>query len=157
MKEEEIFESTPFLGYYDKTCTKFKDIELFDKSHRNYIRLKKVKIWYGDFGQSDYDDEIYEKNIIGIQCEYLDSISGETKSTDMYCGKISGEDINTKVLDLSNSDYITKFIICFNKILNFFLIVCSYCSFGNIFTCYIFHIMKIIIFQTINTIICFSI
>ena len=119
MKEEEIFESTPFLGYYDKTCTKFKDIELFDKSHRNYIRLKKVKIWYGDFGQSDYDDEIYEKNIIGIQCEYLDSISGETKSTDMYCGKISGEDINTKVLDLSNSDYITKFIICFNKIITY--------------------------------------
>ena len=29
MKEEETFESTPFLGFYDKTCKKFKDIEYF--------------------------------------------------------------------------------------------------------------------------------
>jgi len=107
MKEEVIFESTPFLGFYDKTCTKFKDIELFDKAHINYIKLRKVKIWH-------------EKDIIiGIQCEYLDSISGETKITDMYCGKITGENINTNVLDLTNNDYITKFIICYNKIITY--------------------------------------
>ena len=107
MKDEEIFESTPFLGFYDKTCKKFKDIELFDKAHRNYIKLRKVKIWH-------------ERNIIiGIQLEYLNSISGETKITDMYCGKISGENINTKVLDLTNNDYITKFIICYNKIITY--------------------------------------
>ena len=105
MKEEEIFESTPFLGFYDKTCKKFKDIELFDKAHRNYIKLRKVKLWHEN------------NEIKGIQCEYLDSISGETKSTDMYCGKISSENINTKVLDLTNNDYITKFIICYNKII----------------------------------------
>ena len=107
MKDEEIFESTPFLGFYDKTCKKFKDIELFNKLHRNYIKLRKVKLWH-------------EKDIIiGIQCEYLDSISGETESTDMYCGKISGENINTKVLDLTNNDYITKFIICYNKLITY--------------------------------------
>ena len=107
MKDEEIFEYTPFLGFYDKTCKKFQDIELFDKAHINYIKLRKVKIWH-------------ERNIIlGIQCEYLNSISGKTKITDMYCGKISGENINTKVLDLTNNDYITKFIICYNKIITY--------------------------------------
>ena len=122
MKKEELFEFTPFLGFYDKSCTKFKDIELFDKNHRNYIKLRKVKLWYGESDRNYLNSEeevINGANILGIQCEYLNSISGEIKSTDMYCGKITGVNIITKVLDLSNNDFITKFIICYNKIITY--------------------------------------
>ena len=118
---KDVFEKTPYLGFYNQKCKKFIDNELFDLNHRNYIKLKKVKIWYGysDPDHETIDEKISGKNILGIQCEYLDSISGEIKSSGMNCGIISHETIETEVLDLSNNDYITKLIICYNNIISY--------------------------------------
>lgn len=121
MEKKEIFEKTPYLGYYSQNFTKFIDEELFDLIHRNFIKLKKVKLWYGTSEESMEKKlgKITGENILGIQCEYLNSITGEIKSTNMNCGKITGDNIITKVLDLSNNDYITKFIICYNNIISY--------------------------------------
>lgn len=121
MKQKEVFEKTPYLGYYSQNFKKFIDEELFELIHRNYIKLKKVKLWYGKSDESlnDKFGKIIGENILGIQCEYLNSITGEIKSTDMHCGKITGDNIITKVLDLSNNDYIKKFQICYNNIISY--------------------------------------
>lgn len=121
MQKKEVFEKTPYLGYYSQNFTKFIDEELFELIHRNYIKLKKVKLWYGNSDESfeNKHEKTKGENILGIQCEYLNSITGEIKSTEMNCGKITGDNIITKVLDLSNNDYITKFIICYNNIISY--------------------------------------
>ena len=116
-----IFEKTPFLGCYNRNCKKFIDENMFDLKHKNYIKLRKVKIWYGlsDASKMTADDKTIGKNILGIQCEYLNSISGEIKLTEMQCGTITDDLIVTKTLDLSNNDYITKFEICYNSIISY--------------------------------------
>ena len=116
-----IFEKTPFLGCYNRNCKKFIDENMFDLKHKNYIKLRKVKIWYGlsDVSKMTVDDKTIGKNILGIQCEYLNSISGEIKLTEMQCGTITDDLIITKTLDLSNNDYITKFEICYNSIISY--------------------------------------
>ena len=107
---KDVFEKTPILGFYNQKCKKFIDLDLFDIKNKKYIKLRKVKIWYGnsDCEYNLIDDTINGKNILGIQCEYLNSLNGEIKSTEMNCGKISDPNISTEILDLSNNDYITK-------------------------------------------------
>ena len=121
MKINDIFEKTPFLGCYNRNCKKFVDETMFDLKYKNYIKLKKVKIWYGksDSSKETIDDNVKNKNILGIQCEYLNSITGEIKSSEMHCGSITDEFIITNTLDLSNGDYIIKFIICYNNIISY--------------------------------------
>lgn len=118
---KEVYEKTPYLGFYNEKCKKFVDSELFDKNHKYYIKLRKVKVWFGqsDFSFETIDERIYGKNILGIQCDYLDSLNGEIKSTEMHCGSMSDANIVTEVLDLSNNDYITKMIICFSNIISY--------------------------------------
>ena len=118
---KDIFEKTPFLGFYNQNCKKFIDLDIFDIKNKNYIKLRKVKIWFGNSDQdfNQINDTIQGKNILGIQCEYLNSINGEIKSTEMNCGKISDPNITTEILDLSNNDYITKFVVCYNNIITY--------------------------------------
>ena len=118
---KDVFEATPFLGFYNQKCKKFKDQELFDIKYKKYIRLRKVKIWYGN-SDTEYEtnyEKIKGKNILGIQCEYLNSINGEIKMSEMNCGKITDANIITENLDLSNNDYITKFVICYTNIISY--------------------------------------
>lgn len=112
---------TPFFGYYKPNFKKFVDIKLFDSKHSNYIKLRKVKIWYGfsDNDLSSVIDSVVNENILGIQCEYLNSITGEIKSSEMNCGNIKDANIITKVLDLTSGDYINKFVICFTNIISY--------------------------------------
>ena len=46
---DKIFEITPFLGFYHEECKKFVDKNIFEVQFHNYIRLIKVKIWYGTY------------------------------------------------------------------------------------------------------------
>ena len=118
---KDAFEKTPFLGFYNRKCKKFIDYELFDKQYTKYIRLKKVKIWYGN-SDKEYEtnnERIKGRNILGIQCEYINTMNGEKKMTEMNCGKITDANITTENLDLSNDDYITKFVICYTNIISY--------------------------------------
>lgn len=118
---KKIINSTPFFGYYKPNFEKFIDTDLFDPNHKNYIKLKKVKVWYGlsDTESFAKRDKALGNNILGIQSEYLDSITGEIKSTEMNCGKIKESNIITQVLDIASGDYINKFVICFNNIISY--------------------------------------
>ena len=107
---ERIYETLPFLGYYHSDCTKFVDKDIFESKYQNYIRLTKVKIWY---------EMKYNNDILGIQCEYHNSITGEKKETQMNCGKLDSSDIIVKDIELNEGDYITKFYLCYDNIISY--------------------------------------
>ena len=115
-----FFEISPFFGFYSLQCKKFFDKDIFDSKYQNHIRLIKVKIWYGTTAPTNTQNEnINGKYILGIQCEYHNSINGEQKKTDLHCGSLNSNDIIIKELDLSHQDYITKFYICYNDIISY--------------------------------------
>jgi hypothetical protein len=118
---EKYFEVIPNLGFYHQRCTKFTDNSLFEE-HKNYIKLEKVKLWYGSVSQKIKEDEkenISGRCILGIQCEYQNTISGEKKQTQMHCGSLTSNDISTSELELKEGDYISKFYICFNDVITY--------------------------------------
>lgn len=117
---DNLFEIVPYLGYYHEKCEKFVDKSLFESQYQNYIKLSKVKLWYGTCcSDSDYPENISGFAILGIQCEYKNPINGEKKQTKGYCGKLSSNDIKTKDLELIDGDYINKFYICYNDIITY--------------------------------------
>ena len=117
---ENIFEIIPFLGFYHQDCKKFVDKDIFESQYHKYIKLTKVKLWYGTCGYiKEGKENIQGQNILGIQCEYSDSITGKKKETEMHCGVLSGANINTKELVLNEGDYITKFYLCYNDIISY--------------------------------------
>ena len=114
---EKIFEITPFLGYYHEKCNKFVDKNNFEPQFHKYIRVIKVKIWYGTC--SGNGENISGKYILGIQCVYHNPVNGEKIQTNIYSGKLTSTDIITKELELVEGDYITKFNICYNDIISY--------------------------------------
>ena len=121
---EKLFEIIPFLGYYHEQCKKFIDKDIFEPQFQNYIRLTKVKVWYGTVSpninlSNGNRENIYGKFILGIQCDYHNSITGEKKQTEMHCGSLHSIDIITKDIELNEGDYICKFYICYNDIISY--------------------------------------
>ena len=117
---ENFFEIIPFLGFYHRDCKKFIDKEIFEPQYHKYIKLNKVKIWYGPCPEiKDGKENIRGNNILGIQCEYSETITGKKKETEMHCGTLSSNNIITKELELVEGDYITKFYICYNDIISY--------------------------------------
>ena len=116
---EKTFEVVPLLGFYHQKCRKFDDSDLF-KEHKYYMKLIKLKLWYGTISPKIEEKEnIYGKCILGIQCDYQNTINGEKKQTEMHCGALTSNDINTKELELKEGDYISKFYICFNDVITY--------------------------------------
>ena len=77
---ENFFEVIPFLGFYHQNCKKFVDKDIFELQYYKYIRLTKVKIWYGSSSFiKEGNENISGKNILGIQCEYNDLITGKKR------------------------------------------------------------------------------
>ena len=117
---EKLFETIPYLGFYHKQCTKFVDREIFKPQFQNYIRLIKVKMWYGTISDKIKGNEhISGKSILGIQCDYHNSITGEKKQAQMNCGSLNSFDIVVKDIELIDGDYITKFYICYNQVISY--------------------------------------
>lgn len=117
---EKLFENLPYLGYICQEFNKFVDREIFESKYHKFIRLTKVKIWYGTVDDKiQINENINGKFILGIQCDYHNSITGEIKQTKMNCGKLTSPDIITKDLELTKGDYITKLYICYNDILSY--------------------------------------
>ena len=114
---EKIFEITPFLGFYHEECKKFVDKDIFEPQFQKYIRVVKVKIWYGTC--SGTGENIYGKYILGIQCDYHNPINGERKQTEIHSGTLNSIDITTKELELLEGDYITKINMCYNDIISY--------------------------------------
>ena len=117
---DKFFEKIPFLGFYNSKCKKFVDIDIFESQYQKYIRLSKVKIWYGTSGEDpNYKENISGQYILGIQCDYQNPITGEKKQTKMNCGKLTSNDIITKEIELTEGDYICKFYLCYNDIISY--------------------------------------
>ena len=114
---ENIFEITPFLGFYHEKCQKFVDKDIFESQFHKYIRVVKVKVWYGTCTGSG--ENINGKYILGIQCDYHNPVNGEKKQTEIHSGTLSSVDIITRELELVEGDYITKFNICYNDIISY--------------------------------------
>ena len=79
MKATNRFSKTSYLGLINPNHTKFIDEELFDEIHRNYIKLKKVTIWYGFPGEeykkkNEEKTKIIEKTINIIRSNSFSSI-----------------------------------------------------------------------------------
>ena len=115
---EKIFEKIPFFGFYSPNFQKFVDKDLYDAQSQSYIRLTKVKIWYGT-AREDYKENISGKFILGIQSFYINTLNGEKKETKINCGDLVSNDIIIKELELIEGDYITKLYMCYNDIISY--------------------------------------
>lgn len=115
-KLNKIFEKSPFYGFYSLNYNKFIDKDIVEPKYQNHIRLVKVKIWYGTVSPKIESEKIYGKQILGIQCEYHNSINGNRIKTELHCGSLNSNDIIIKELDLSQ-EFISKFYICYNDII----------------------------------------
>jgi len=111
MKDRYI--STPTYGYVPMNKIQFKDNDLFGPEMWKYQILSKVKLWYGT--PKAGDENIKEKIVLGIQCVYLDTISGKKTQTEQHCGDITKDDVETKELELKESDFFNKFYIDMDK------------------------------------------
>ena len=116
---EKLFENTPNFGYYHQQCTKFDDLNIFDHQYQNFMKLSKVKLWYGSTKIDDNDESINGKFILGIQCDYHNPINGEKKETEMHCGSLKSNDIEILSLELNEGDYINKLYLCYNEVISY--------------------------------------
>ena len=105
------FKSTPCYGFVPKDNNMFRDAELFGTEMWKYQILKKVKLWYGTAKSGD--DYVKNKLVLGIQCVYLDTITGNKTTTEQHCGDLSKDDIEIKELELKENDYINKVYLDF--------------------------------------------
>jgi len=104
---------TPCFGYVPQDKIQFKDADLFGPEMWKYEIPSKIKLWYGT--PKSGDENIKDKIVLGIQCEYTDTMSGKKTKTEQHCGDISREDVEIKELELKDNDYFTKFYIDIDK------------------------------------------
>ena len=100
------FKTTCCFGFIPKDNTMFRDYELFGSEMWKYEILNKIKIWYGT--PKSGDDNIKNKLVLGIQCVYTDTITGNKTTTEQHIGDLSKEDFEIKELELKEDDYINK-------------------------------------------------
>ena len=63
--------------------------------------MTKIRLWYGPPKLGD--TKIKEK-FLGIQCEYLNKITGNLITSEKHCTELSGDDIEIKELEVKNND-----------------------------------------------------
>ena len=100
------FKVTPCYGFIPRENTMFRDHELFGTEMWKYEILSKIKLWYGTAKSGD--DNVKNKLVLGIQCVYVNSISGNKTTTEQHCGDLSKDDIEIKELEIKENDYINK-------------------------------------------------
>ena len=106
------YNTTPCYGFVPKEKTHFRDHELFNGDMWTYEILHKIKLWYGTPKQGD--DNVKDKVILGIQCVYVDIVSGNKTTSEQHCGDLSKDDVETKELELKDNDYINKLYLDFD-------------------------------------------
>ena len=80
------FKPTPCYGFIPRDNTMFRDADLFGTEMWKYQVLKKVILWYGSVKSGD--DNLKNKAVLGIQCVYVDTITGNTTTTEQHCGDV---------------------------------------------------------------------
>ena len=106
------FKKTCCFGFIPKEFTMFRDYEIFGPEMWKYEVLSKVKLWYGT--PKSGDDSIKNKLVLGIQCVYIDNLTGNKTTTEQHCGDLSKDDIEIKELELKEDDFINKFFLDFD-------------------------------------------
>ena len=106
------YKTTPCYGFIPKDKTQFRDYELFNADMWTYEILHKVKLWYGT--PKPGEDNIKDKLILGMQCVYVDTVSGNKTTSEQHCGDITKEDVEVKELELKEGDYINKLYLDFD-------------------------------------------
>ena len=106
------FYKTPVYGLIPKNREVILDEELLGNNLYRYI-LKGIKIWYGI--PNSEEENLEDKNVIGIKFIYQDLITKKNKITKEYCGNYKSNSIIIKELELKHNDYFTQFNIDFNS------------------------------------------
>ncbi len=106
------FKPTPCYGFIPRDNTMFRDADLFGTEMWKYQVLKKVILWYGSVKSGD--DNLKNKAVLGIQCVYVDTITGNTTTTEQHCGDVSKDDVEKKELELKENDFINKLYLDFD-------------------------------------------
>ena len=112
---EERYDSTVLFGYIPSKKRRFRDQDLFDDDLCKYVILKKIKIWYGS--PKPGDENVKDKCVLGIQCAYIDLLTGNETITEPHCADLCGDDIEIKELELGKNDYFNKFYIDFGYVI----------------------------------------
>ena len=105
------FKNTPILGYIPGNRTRFCHKDLFYDDLWKYAILKKIRLWYGT--PKSGDENVQYKIILGIQCVYQDTITGNNIPTECHCGDLSNNDVEVKEIEFKENDYLTNFNIDF--------------------------------------------
>ena len=108
---ERKYDNTPVFGFIPREKTRFCDKDIFGDDLWKYVILKKIKIWYGT--PKSGDENVRDKCVLGIQCEYRDIVTGNKTTTEEHCGERIGDDIEVQEYELKENDFFTKFNIDF--------------------------------------------
>ena len=108
---------TPIYGIIAKVSKRFCDCDLFKGELWKYAVLKEIKIWWGTPKKDEFSSKI--RTLIGIQCKYKNSITGEEIESEAHCGKIEGSDIYIQKISLKENDYFKEFHIGFDTTISY--------------------------------------
>ena len=113
---ENKIKSTYLFGFIEKDGPEKKQMvgkELFSEHLRSSTTINSLKIWFGSpAGKNDI------RTILGIQIKYLNFITGEKKETEYQGAPIEGMDVEVKVLNIKEGDYLSKMYIGFEEYIN---------------------------------------
>ena len=83
--------------------------DLFPENIRHYCFVKSIKMWFGS-----PPDEPKVKSLLGIQVLFLNYFTGERKITEYQGAQLTDSNVETKELNISEDDYLSKYYIGFN-------------------------------------------
>ena len=120
-KNNNKYFSTPLYGVIPNNSKQFSDLEIFNNALAwKYVQLKKITIKLGT-PKINTKENIQFPIMLGMQCVYYNSSTGEIKSTE-HSAELLSDDIEIKNLELSDGDYFTKINMSINKYIFYFKI-----------------------------------
>jgi len=114
---ESKYNMTPIYGIISKDKKRFSDCDLFKGDLWKYAVLKEIKIWWGTPKKNEDFSKI--KTLIGVQCKYINNITGEEIESEAHRGKVESSDILVQNISLKENEYFSQFHIGFDNSISY--------------------------------------
>ena len=114
---ESKYNMTAIYGIISKDKKRFSDCDLFKGELWKYAVLKEIKIWWGTPKKEENIPNI--KTLIGIQCKYINIMTGEEIESEAHCGKVENNDISVQKISLKENEFFSQFHIGFDTSISY--------------------------------------
>ena len=121
--KKEIIKSTRIYGVIQKSDVIFDDSKINKEFPPESSKLKKIKIWFGippnqekdNDGDGEGEEKKSLKSLLGIQCLFENFCNNKKKQSEYHGCKITGNEIETKELEVTRGDYFNKLNLGFDN------------------------------------------